>query len=73
MAQRLFDRLESTGNLPTPQGVVFKILDLTRREDASARSWGIPVKMAVDFVIHVDESLPMAQPLFDPPSPMLVK
>lgn len=37
MPQRLFDRLEATGKLPTPPGVVLQLLDLTRRDDVSAR------------------------------------
>ena len=37
MSQRVFDRLKTTGKLPTPPGVVFRLLELTRREDVSAR------------------------------------
>ena len=37
MSGTLLQRLESTGKLPTPPGVVLQLLDLTRREDVSAR------------------------------------
>ncbi len=37
MTDSLFDRLEATGRMPTPPGVVLKLLELTRREDVSAR------------------------------------
>ncbi len=37
MSQRVFDRLEATGKLPTPPGVVLQLLELTRRNDVSAR------------------------------------
>ena len=37
MAQRLFDRLQSIGRLPTLPEVVFRLLDLTSREEVSAR------------------------------------
>ena len=37
MPSRLFGRLEATGKLPTPPGMVLQLLELTRREDVSAR------------------------------------
>ncbi len=37
MTQTLFDRLNTSGRLPTPPGVVLQLLDLTRREDVSVR------------------------------------
>lgn len=37
MAQRLFDRLQSIGRLPTPPEVVLRLLDLTCRDNVSVR------------------------------------
>ena len=35
MSQRLFDRLQAIGRLPTPSHVVLRLLELTHREDVS--------------------------------------
>ncbi len=36
MSDRLFDRINAAGRLPTPPGVVLKLLEMTRRDDVSA-------------------------------------
>lgn len=35
MSQSLFDRLKESGKLPTPPGVVLRVLELTRRQDVA--------------------------------------
>lgn len=37
MAKNVFERLEAAGKMPTPPGVVLRLLELTRRPDVSAR------------------------------------
>jgi diguanylate cyclase (GGDEF)-like protein len=37
MSDPLFERLQATNKLPTPPGVVLRLLELTRREDVSVR------------------------------------
>lgn len=49
MAQRLFDRLQSVGRLPTPPEVVLRVLEMTRRADVSIRE--IAATIAHDSVM----------------------
>ncbi len=37
MSKNLFDRLETNGKMPTPPGVVLRLLELTRRAEVSVR------------------------------------
>ena len=67
--------------LDTGQPSAADLNDLGRLPKATfaARNSIIPITYGRDrlygkpFVIHVDESLPLAQPLFDPPPPSLVQ
>ena len=45
MALELLERLKSSGKLPTPPGVVLKILELTRKADVSAREMAAVISL----------------------------
>ena len=53
MAQTLFERLEAAGSLPTPPGVVVRLLELTRREDASVREIADTIAMDPRLVAKI--------------------